>query len=86
MKLADRLFAIFAFALFLAFNVVLLWSVPRIDLSLVIGAVVIMVAYDFYNETVREPAAALKAKAEAIRRRSDSARAQNDPDAQRDQI
>jgi hypothetical protein len=86
MKLADRLLALMGLGLFSAFCLVLVLVVQRIDLALVVVSVMIMVAYDFYNETVREPAAALKAKAEAIRQRADAMRAQNDPHAQRDQI
>jgi hypothetical protein len=82
----DRLLAIMALCLFAAFSLVMVWVLKRIDLAIIVGVTILMVVYDFYNETVREPAAATKAKVERFRLRQEAARAAGDPHAQRDQI
>ncbi|TCM87471.1 hypothetical protein [Rhodovulum steppense] len=43
----DRLIALFAFAVFLGFVGILAMGVPRLDLGLVIGLTVVLVAWDF---------------------------------------
>ncbi|WP_287183813.1 hypothetical protein [Rhodovulum sp.] len=43
----DRLLAIFAFAVFAGFLGILAMGVPRLDLWLVIGVTVVLVAWDF---------------------------------------
>lgn len=42
----DKLTAIFAFAVLLGFLGILLWHVPRLDLSLVVGLTVLLAGWD----------------------------------------
>lgn len=44
----DRILAFFAFAVLCGFLGILLWFVPRLDLGLVIGAMLLLTAYDFF--------------------------------------
>lgn len=43
----DRTIALVAFAVLLAFLGILLWSVPRLDLGVVIAITVVLGGYDF---------------------------------------
>ncbi|MDF2095438.1 hypothetical protein [Aquibaculum arenosum] len=47
---SDRLIAICALVLLLAFLSVLVMWVPRVDMTVVIGIVVLLVLYDFFRD------------------------------------
>jgi len=45
----DRIFAVIGLALLFAFSGVLLWSVPELDLSIVLIVVLAMAVYEFWS-------------------------------------
>lgn len=47
--MTDRLMSILAFGLLLAFLGILISYVPRLDLGIVIGATLLLVAWDFFG-------------------------------------
>jgi hypothetical protein len=46
--MTDKLMALFAFAVLLAYLGILFFYVPRMDLGIVLGATLLLVAYDFF--------------------------------------
>ncbi len=46
--MTDSILAIVAFAVLVAFLGILVFYVPRLDLGLVVGATLLLVAYDFF--------------------------------------
>lgn len=53
--IADRILALVALACVAAFLGVLLYFVRRLDLGIVLVAVVLMIAYDFYRQIGPRP-------------------------------
>ena len=47
--MSDRIMALLAFGMFVAFLGVLLWYVPRVDLGAVIAITVVLAAWDFFG-------------------------------------
>jgi hypothetical protein len=45
----NNILALFAFATFLVFLGILLWSVPRLDLIFVVGLTVALAAWDLFQ-------------------------------------
>ena len=46
--MTDTLLALFSFAVLVAFLGILVFYVPRLDLGLVVGATLLLTAYDFF--------------------------------------
>ncbi len=46
--MTDTILAFFAFAVLVAFLGILVFYVPRLDLGLVVGATLLLAAYDFF--------------------------------------
>lgn len=44
----NRIIAAIAFAIFLGFLGILVWFVPRLNLGLVVGATLLLAAYDLF--------------------------------------
>lgn len=47
--LADRLVALFAFALLVGFVGILVWKLGRLDIGVVAGVTLLLVAWDFFG-------------------------------------
>ncbi len=51
LPLTDRLLSIIGLTLLIAFCVPLVWMLQMVDLAIVVCVVVLMTAYDFFDET-----------------------------------
>jgi len=47
--LVDRLVAVFAFALLVGFLAILVWKLGRLDIGIVAGVTLLLVAWDFFG-------------------------------------
>lgn len=53
LPLADRLLSVLGLTLLIGFCFPLVWTLQRWDLAICVGVVILMAAYDFWDETTR---------------------------------